>query len=90
VPTLIRGVYYDQWRPAITPIKERHVEDFLDRIERDFRADPINDPEQAAGVVFGFLSEKVSAGEISDVRNSLPASLRALWPAEAARGKRGG
>lgn len=90
LPTLIRGVYYDQWRPAITPIKERHVEDFLDRIDRDFRADPINDPEQAAGVVFSFLSEKVSAGEISDVRNSLPASLRALWPVEAARGKRSG
>jgi uncharacterized protein (DUF2267 family) len=33
--------------------------------------------------VFGVLSEKVTAGEISDVRQSLPADLRALWPAAA-------
>ena len=29
LPTLIRGVYYEQWRPAVMPVKERHLEAFL-------------------------------------------------------------
>jgi uncharacterized protein (DUF2267 family) len=82
LPTLIRGVYYDQWRPATTPIKERHVESFLAKIDGAFKADPIDDTAQAATAVFSLLSEKVSAGEIGDVRHSLPGALRALWPAE--------
>ena len=80
LPTLIRGVYYEQWRPATTPIKERHLNSFLARIDGAFKADPIGDTAKAAGAVLAVLSDKVSAGEIADVRQSLPAALRALWP----------
>ncbi|MCP4386482.1 MAG: DUF2267 domain-containing protein [Hyphomicrobiales bacterium] len=82
LPTLIRGVYYDQWRPATTLVKERHVESFLARIDDAFKPDPIDNTSEAVTAVFGLLSEKISPGEIADVRHSLPAALRALWPAE--------
>jgi len=84
LPTLIRGVYYEQWRPAATPVKERHVEEFIVRVDRAFTQDPMADTSEAVTQVFEMLSERVSAGEIADVRQSLPAALRALWPAESA------
>ncbi len=83
LPTLVRGVYYDQWRPAATPVKDRHLESFLAEIDNSFKTDPIDDTAEAASVVFGLLSEHITAGEVEDVRNALPAALRALWPAAA-------
>jgi uncharacterized protein (DUF2267 family) len=81
LPTLIRGVYYDQWRPATTPVKDRHLESFLATIDKAFRDDPLDDTAEAAAAVFSLLSDRISAGEIADVRQELPAQLRLLWPA---------
>jgi uncharacterized protein (DUF2267 family) len=82
LPTLIRGVYYDGWRPAhYLSFNDRHLEGFLDRIDSAFRSDPIDDTSEAVSAVFALLSAKISAGETADVRQSLPASIRALWPA---------
>jgi uncharacterized protein (DUF2267 family) len=80
LPVLIRGLYYDQWQPAKTPLKERDLDSFLARIDASFKPDPIDDTAKAAAAVFALLSEKVSAGEIDDVRNALPKAIRALWP----------
>jgi uncharacterized protein (DUF2267 family) len=83
LPTLIRGIYYDQWRPATTPVKERSKANFIARIERDFANEPLHDVSFAVRAVFQLLSEKVTPGEIADVRQALPADLRALWPKSA-------
>jgi uncharacterized protein (DUF2267 family) len=80
LPGLLRGVYYEQWRPAITPVKKRGKADFLARVEDSFRADPISNPAQAVMAVFELLSEKITPGEIEDVRRALPQDLRNLWP----------
>ncbi len=82
-PSLLRGVYYEHWRPAATPTKERGKASFLARIDEAFKTDPIDDTAKAVTAVFRLLSEKVSAGEIADVRQALPADLRALWPVPA-------
>lgn len=84
LPTLIRGVYYEQWRPAATPVKERQRDAFLARVDAAFKPDPIDNTAEAVAAVLGVLSKRVSAGEIADVRQSLPAAVRALWPAEEA------
>lgn len=80
LPTLLRGVYYEHWRPATTPAKERGKPAFLARIDAEFRNDTIDDIEGAVSAVFGFLSSKIDRGEIGDVRHALPADLRRLWP----------
>jgi uncharacterized protein (DUF2267 family) len=85
LPTLLRGVYYEQWRPATVPVKQRGKADFLARIDAGFRNDPLPDTEFAVTAVFGLLSEKVTGGEIADVRKALPADLRALWPLSSPR-----
>jgi uncharacterized protein (DUF2267 family) len=81
LPTLLRGVYYEHWRPAATPARERDRDSFLARIDRAFETDPIDDTASAVTEVFRVLSTKVSSGEIQKVRHALPGHIRDLWPA---------
>jgi uncharacterized protein (DUF2267 family) len=80
LPTLLRGAYYEQWRPAAVPVKQRTKADFLARVEDAFRIDPLPQPSRAVTAVFELLSSKVTAGEIEDVRSALPLEIRNLWP----------
>lgn len=87
MPMLIRGLYFDGWVPSSTPVKERHKEQFLEHIRQQFTQSPDVDPEQLVSAVFGYLSEKITAGEISDVKKMLPPEIRALWPEPVAAAK---
>jgi uncharacterized protein (DUF2267 family) len=81
LPTLIRGIYYDQWRPVhYISVKDPTLPSFLDRIESDLEPEPIGDTSEAVSAVFGLLSEKISVGEITNVRRSLPTAIHSLWP----------
>lgn len=81
LPTLIRGIYYEGWHLAGTPRKERHAEQFLAHVEKDMRADVRDvDAERIVRAVFALLTERISPGEIEDLRNTLPEDIRKLWP----------
>lgn len=80
LPGLLRGAYYEQWRPATTPVKKRGRQQFLDHVDREFKRDPLWNTTEAVTAVFQLLSEKISAGEIEDVRHALPEDVRELWP----------
>ena len=80
LPTLLRGAYYEQWRPAAAPVRQRTKADFLARVEDAFKGDPLSQPARAVIAVFELLSSKISAGEIDDVRHALPEEVRNMWP----------
>ena len=80
LPELLRGVYYEHWRPATTPVKKRGKADFIARIDNAFKTDPIIFTPEAVSAVFALLSDKITAGEIEQVHHALPADIRALWP----------
>jgi uncharacterized protein (DUF2267 family) len=80
LPMLIRGFYYEGWDPTGKPLKERSKEEFLVRIEEYFSGDDPVDPEQVARAVFTVLSNRVTEGEIEDVKHVLPAEIEDLWP----------
>jgi uncharacterized protein (DUF2267 family) len=79
LPVLLRGAYYEQWRPAITPVKERSLQRFLEHVEGSFRRDPLVSPRDAVAAVFQLLSSRISPGEIEDVRSALPEEIQKLW-----------
>lgn len=79
LPLLLRGVFYEGWRPAQTPTHIRSKQEFLDRVGVAFDRDPLDDAEAAVSAVFELLEEKISPGEMSDVRQSMPKSIRALF-----------
>jgi uncharacterized protein (DUF2267 family) len=80
LPELLRGVYYEQWRPAATPVKDRHRDAFVARIDRAFTNGRILVAPEAVSTVLEFLSSKMTAGAIEHIRYELPADVRAMWP----------
>jgi len=88
LPILVRGVYYDQWRPSEQPLKWRSLDDFVALISQDLRnLRPVN-PTEAAQAVFQVLNHYLDPGQIGNVREALPEDVRRLWPAGAAAGTR--
>ena len=80
LPILIRGMYYEGWIPAQTPIRDRKVEHFVSAIEEQ-----VGDAAGFRGaeditIVFQLITDKISSGEIKDIRASLPEAICALWP----------
>jgi uncharacterized protein (DUF2267 family) len=80
LPMLIRGFYYEGWDPTRKPLKLRDREEFLAIIDEEFRADDTLNPELIARAVFKVLANRITAGEIEDVKHVLPAEIRSLWP----------
>ncbi|KAB2703104.1 MULTISPECIES: DUF2267 domain-containing protein [Brucella] len=82
LPVLVRGVYFEGWKPLETPVWERKKADFMERVQEAFSDDLLNDPDRAVAAVFRLLDRHISHGEIVQVRNSMKKSLRELWPAD--------
>lgn len=81
LPLLIRGFFFEAWVPKQTPIKERNVEDFI-----AFITEQMGETEEYQGrddikCVFDLLNNRLSRGEIEDIRATLPAAIRDLWSA---------
>jgi uncharacterized protein (DUF2267 family) len=80
LPMLIRGFYYEGWNPTGKPSKALHRQQFLDRITKDLKDIEGMDAEDVARAVFTVLVQRISDGEIEDVKHILPADIRELWP----------
>jgi uncharacterized protein (DUF2267 family) len=79
LPMLVRGFYYEGWRPAATPSRDRKAESFLEPVERAFAKEPDVDAKEVVRAVFALLDRHVSPGEVEDVRRVLPEDIRSLW-----------
>jgi uncharacterized protein (DUF2267 family) len=80
LPTLLRGAYYEQWRPGAIRARGRSIEAFLAGVDESFQRDPLPNTAQAVMAVFQLLTKRISEGEIQDVRQMLPAEIRNVWP----------
>jgi uncharacterized protein (DUF2267 family) len=88
LPLIVRGVYFEGWRPGRTPEKVRSKQEFLDGVAAKLRPHPTV-PEAAVRQVFELLTHHCDPGEIADVIAQLPAELKELWP-ETARASQAG
>jgi len=79
LPMLVRGFYYEGWRPGSRPSKYRHKEEFLQHVSELYRGLEEPEREQAVRAVFRLLAGHVTGGELKHVRDQLPPELRALW-----------
>lgn len=83
LPMLVRGIYYEGWRPGRAKRPDRSAESFLAAIDKAFDGDSEAHADAIASAVFSVISTRVSAGEVADVRSSLPEGVRKLWPEPA-------
>lgn len=80
LPLLVRGAYYDRYRPRDLPTSSRSLEDFLQRVAEEIKSTrPVN-PEDATRSVFKVLARHVDLGRLVKVRDALPKQIQALWP----------
>jgi uncharacterized protein (DUF2267 family) len=80
MPLLIRGMFFEGWQPAHTPLRDRNLWHFIDAIEAQFSGVHDWRGVQDIQAVFKTLEHKISEGEIRDVKAGLPQAIRALWP----------
>ena len=78
LPTLVRGIYYEGWNAQVNPRKDSR-EEFLEQIRNNLAEHTEIQPEEACRAVFSLLDEKISAGEIDDVRDTLPDDFAGLF-----------
>jgi uncharacterized protein (DUF2267 family) len=83
LPMIVRGLYYEGWRPSGKPDRASSWETFMKPVYLAVCQDGSWTPEEVVSSVFDVLSRHVSGGEIDDVISQLPRDIRSLWPEQA-------
>jgi uncharacterized protein (DUF2267 family) len=78
MPLIIRGLFFENWRPAGKPLHIRHPNEFLALVIANFAPRTDAYADDIVRSVFQVLGKHVSQGEITDVVMSLPEPLLEL------------
>jgi uncharacterized protein (DUF2267 family) len=86
LPMIVRGFYFEGWRPALAPNDFATADEFHQHV-RSSLGGP-RPPEQPAGLdvqhasrtVLEFLADRVDAGELRHVTAQLPEEIAHLFP----------
>jgi uncharacterized protein (DUF2267 family) len=81
LPMLVRGFYYEDWKPAATPTKIKTPQAFYDAVRQKFTADRNENPKRVTEAVLMLLCGNTSPGEFEKVFEIFPPELREIWPA---------
>ena len=81
LPLIIRGIYYEGWRPSHAPEKIRTKQKFLDQVTMRLLPHQIP-PEPAVRDVFALLAHHLDPGEIADVKEREDWEVRELMTLE--------
>ena len=79
LPMVVRGFYYEGWRPSFAPNDEKTREDFYASIKESLKQNDTIDPERASVAVFGLLKQELTPGLTDHVRQMLPKDIQGLW-----------
>ncbi len=83
LPALIRGLYYEGWDPQTRPEKIHNAQEFLECIADEIGRGRLAKGPSAIAVTQGVLKvlqTKITAGEINDIKGSIPQDIVNLWP----------
>jgi len=76
LPMLVRGFFYEGWRPNDGPRRGHKPEEFLADIGMSFHDAPEAELRQITRAVLRLLLRHVSAVEINGIKHAVPAELR--------------
>ena len=81
LPLLVRGLYYDQFRPGQQPSRCRTREEFVAEVAEWLQdARPV-DPVDAIEAVFGVLSRHLDPGQVAKIEAIVPEPIFRMWTA---------
>ena len=78
LPLLVRGLFFEGWHPASTPVHVRRPEDLLALVDQRAGDGHRVDAERAVAATFEVLRRHVSAGQLASLAHVLPPSLAEL------------
>jgi uncharacterized protein (DUF2267 family) len=79
LPLIVRGAYYDGYRPEAPQSKTRDCDAFLAEVGAGLEdTRPVN-VHDAVCAVFDVLSAHLPRGQCAKVRDALPDDIKALW-----------
>jgi uncharacterized protein (DUF2267 family) len=78
LPILLRGVFFEGWRPLAKPTRVRSKDEFLAGLRGAFPNERDFDAEVAFREVITVIKFHISAGEIEDVRRTMPKEIKEL------------
>ncbi|MGZ9031526.1 MAG: DUF2267 domain-containing protein, partial [Burkholderiaceae bacterium] len=77
MPLFVRGIFFDGFEPARTPLRSRAVEQFVADVLGSLTATPHIDAEQAINAVLDTLTHHIDRGVFATMHHVLPPQLRA-------------
>jgi uncharacterized protein (DUF2267 family) len=82
LPLVVRGAYYDQYEPSVSPEKTRSLDAFLSKIADELKFNrPVN-TKNALQVVCSVLAKHVDDGQLGKVWEALPQDIRQVATAK--------
>jgi uncharacterized protein (DUF2267 family) len=79
LPMLVRGFYYDDWKPASKPVRVKTAQEFYDVVKKNFAADQNVNPMRLTQAVMKVLRRNLASGELEKLRDISPPHLREIW-----------
>ncbi len=79
LPLMVRGAYYEGWRPSGKPARFRKRDDFLDRVAEELRRQDGEELDEVTAVVLDVIGEHISPGEVGRLARVLPKQISELW-----------
>jgi uncharacterized protein (DUF2267 family) len=79
LPMLVRGMYYEDWKPAATPVKIKTAQEFYNAVKTNFAADQNVNPMRLTQAVLQVVAKNLSPGELEKLRGIFPPHLREIW-----------
>lgn len=84
LPILIRGIFYDGFRPTDVPMTWRSQDEFISVVAQRFGNIGPMSPRTSCIAVFRVMERHLPHPLVEKVRNALPHEIRALFQAETA------
>lgn len=78
LPTLIRGIYYEDWDPSRTPMPPHTVDTFLEHVVSEGRFSGETEASLAVTAVAMVLRKRLMPGAIDVILAVMPEKLRVL------------
>lgn len=79
LPLIIRGIFFENWRPHVVVSQEIKKGDFLASIAKALYPYQNIDPEETVRSVFHVLKEKLPAGTLEDILKNMPKEIQELY-----------
>lgn len=86
LPELVRGIYYEAWRPSTVPQKYHDLPEFLDRVAQAGLLAGETEAAYAVEACVRLLHRHLSPDELDNVASVLPPSIAAVVGRRASAG----